>query len=219
MMTTHNRNTEGAPVRPRPGTSTLSRAPPGPRGCSCSCSGRGCRSVVDDPAISRTPQRGTCGTIHLLGVSEKISVRVLLMAIGWCGVGLGCATETNREDDESGDQRSIACGSVTCVGEEVCCPGAESCTLDVSDCLNPDNGHGFYMTCDGPEDCSSGEVCCISVGIAAYGGTACVPMGDCDYSMFSTQYACHGGGDCPADMTCQPAEVADVFVSTLLGCK
>lgn len=128
----------------------------------------------------------------------------------------GCSG-TGEDPISSGTQAkvAIACDAVTC--EQICCPLSGACAEEVDTCLNPTNGHGVYMKCDGPEDCTADEVCCIGVGAALFGSTACVAPSECSESF--QQIACHGGGDCPAGTTCQPATSADIFVPTLLGCQ
>src|SRR5688572_14312699 len=50
----------------------------------------------------------------------------------------------------------VVCDTDVCTGTEVCCVmsgGARMCT-EPADCM------GAEVTCDGPEDCASGENCC-----------------------------------------------------------
>jgi hypothetical protein len=110
---------------------------------------------------------------------------------------------------------SIICGDSICA--HVCCTPGAACAEKTAECVSPDNGHGFYMTCDGSEDCADGQVCCIGVGGGAYGSTYCITPTDCVSSFQSV--ACHGGGDCPGSLTCKPSPYADSFVLTLLSCQ
>ena len=131
------------------------------------------------------------------------------------------ACNSNESNDNGGDQREVVCGNVTC--ETGCCTYGDAnaeCSADpVNECLTSKPGlRGYYMACDGPEDCASGELCCISVGAIALGSTNCGPPSACEGG-YAQQIACHSGGDCPAPMTCGPAWFADTFVPTLLGCQ
>lgn len=132
-----------------------------------------------------------------------------LFLIG-CG---GTGEDTTSSDTQA--RVAIACGAVTC--DQICCPLSESCAEEVDTCLDPTNGHGVYMKCDGPEDCSDGETCCIGVGAAFFGSAECTAASECSESF--QQIACHGGGDCPTGTICQPAASADIFVPTLLSCQ
>lgn len=142
--------------------------------------------------------------------------RDILHALNLALTLAGCSG--TGEDPSSSEAQSgvaIACDAVTC--EQVCCPLSGNCAEETGICLDPTTGHGVYMKCDGPEDCTNGKVCCIGVGAAFYGSTECIAPSECSESF--QQIACHGGGDCPTGTTCQPAESADIFVPTLLGCQ
>ena len=92
--------------------------------------------------------------------------------------------------------------------DRVTCPGASSSncapccrrvnaagSCDVTDavsCTGP-NGASF-LRCDGPEDCSGGEVCCGSPG----DDHVCVDAADCN----PRARACHGRADCPLADAC-----------------
>jgi len=129
-----------------------------------------------------------------------------------------CETEpTSNDDEDDGGSASVTidCGTVVCQNE--CCPSTETCTGQ--DCINPENGHGFYMTCDGPEDCGAGTVCCAAVGAAAYGQTDCRSVDECTGAGLISEVVCRQNADCPAGLSCQPSQLRDTFTMSLLGCQ
>lgn len=70
----------------------------------------------------------------------------------------------------------VACDERPCIaGDEVCCQ-LPMVIVDIcvapGDC--PDGGR--VRTCDGPEDCQAGELCCLELDDF---GTSCVPEGTC----------------------------------------
>ena len=105
----------------------------------------------------------------------------------------------------------IECGSVTC--DAVCCPSDQRCGQQDTDCLDL-NGMGVFMNCDGPEDCLTGDTCCMGTGVGNSGGFAC-RASPCASSQ---RQACHESSECPNGLTCQtPAEVS-LFVPTVKVC-
>lgn len=157
-------------------------------------------------AVARHVRRKYDGSME----TTRLMAALFLFAVTLIGCG------SDESSSETGaNAKGIACGDVTC--DNVCCPSNGACEADYVPCLD-ESGHGYYMECDGPEDCASGDVCCISVGAMALGGSGCSKASDCETTSMQ-QVACHGGGDCPSGTTCQPADNASMFVPTLLGCK
>jgi hypothetical protein len=116
-----------------------------------------------------------------------------------CGAGsLGSmqATWCEREQDcpNTNPTEGVPCGDATCNAPEVCCVtfNGQSCT---SNC-----NQGLALACDGPEDCSGGDVCCGDIGMGG-GGSECMPSGDCQTGMGSGRL-CHSNTDCDTGETC-----------------
>ncbi|MEQ9078692.1 MAG: hypothetical protein RLP09_32800 [Sandaracinaceae bacterium] len=91
----------------------------------------------------------------------------------------------------------IACGA------EVCDPATQQCCRTrggggiMEACIASDAMcDGVPATCDGPEDCASGEVCCLSAG-AGGGSAMCTASDACD-----GRRACNVMADCPAGQMC-----------------
>ncbi len=132
-------------------------------------------------------------------------------------LAVACGDDPPTDDDGSGGgsaSSSIDCGTITCA--DACCPGADSCG-DMG-CINPSNGHGTVMYCDGPEDCASGEICCASSGGANYTSTSCTA--DPCIGVVA-EVVCHTSADCPEDgASCGPSDTfADTFASSTLTCQ
>jgi hypothetical protein len=71
-----------------------------------------------------------------------------------------------------------------------CYEGKNACTADET--ITP---------CDGPDDCSDGEVCCVNIGASA--STECTPSADC--AGFSL---CHTADDCDPGESCKAFSMA-----------
>jgi cysteine-rich repeat protein len=119
--------------------------------------------------------------------------------------GDGCSAICQPDDDTStpGDDRAgfVACGAVTCVVGDNCCPSAQMCLGAASDCgggpMDPGNA------CDGPEDCPVGLLCSQTKS-----GIRCSqPSGGVFAVLCHTDADCVGvdcpvsGGSCPICVT------------------
>jgi hypothetical protein len=138
------------------------------------------------------------------------------------------------DEDDDGSSGLGGAGSATCQAynwraespKAVTCPGAESCSCGGSDvcCLIYDEAQDrvtsgscmaeaqcadFAFACDGPEDCSDGNVCC-----ARGRGAHCLP--DLECHGVETFTLCRGDADCPDLETCTP-DVTDSYYEDLIG--
>jgi hypothetical protein len=79
----------------------------------------------------------------------------------------------------------------------------------------------FAAACDGPEDCSSGQICCVSADWArehgARAATACLTERRCLERY--ADVACHAPGDCPRGARCDPAALRGEFRPELAVCR
>ena len=92
----------------------------------------------------------------------------------------------------------VSCGEATCTRPaEVCCVSLSGmlCTPDGS-CSGFGAAPGY---CDGPEDCSAGDSCCITYSLGGRNGAFC-EAGCADGSFTS----CNVDGDCTGSERCIP---------------
>jgi hypothetical protein len=132
--------------------------------------------------------------------------------------------EVDAGDESDASPETDAGVGVSC-GPEFCDPGTEKCCVQAEQgggttetCIpTGDNcAGGADLTCDGPEDCASPEVCCGS--LVGGGGAACAAVEDCDGA--GDLILCGTADDCPeaephccanpvlAASTCQSIECA-----------
>lgn len=108
-------------------------------------------------------------------------------------------------------KKQIRCGAGSC--DLACCATftPPSCAHDPRACPRNNDGEAIIYECDGPEDCSSGQACCLVPGKTVI-GAVCVPRSECrsDYQsmfhgeMFSAKKACHSNADCDVSEVCTP---------------
>ena len=87
----------------------------------------------------------------------------------------------------------VACGASTCdVTTSVCCIG-----LAGAECIEGDTCAAFSAAqlCDGPEDCSAGEICCVGFP----NGASCTANADCASGQ---NELCHQDSDCRQGELC-----------------
>lgn len=101
----------------------------------------------------------------------------------------------------------VTCGDQTCAAPDVCCVGIanNAPTFECADsCASSDAGMTYPLTCDGPEDCSGGQYCCVSGsagssgGIMTEGAQCTTPCNfNLDFSGYKlTTRLCHQNSDC-----------------------
>jgi hypothetical protein len=100
---------------------------------------------------------------------------------------------------DAAQTRPDAAMGVDCSGD-TCTPSQECCVRglgEMASCVNQGNCMGAVIECDGPEDCSGGDDCCLSSTGPTSGGSACT-SGTCQREI------CHSPADCtsPTDMCC-----------------
>jgi hypothetical protein len=98
----------------------------------------------------------------------------------------------------------VACGGATCTAPQVCCVSISGGGVTQS-CTSASACQTVALTCDGPEDCSSGAPeCCAQVSYSGglSGGSECVASGTCNAGMLGG-VLCHTTADCPPNQNCQ----------------
>lgn len=112
----------------------------------------------------------------------------------------GPATDSATSDDTASPTETgpvndgVTCGTLTCFSPQICCIGfAGGASYD---CTTPEACTGLKAKafCDGPEDCTSGQVCCASFPSGDACKAACA-SGD--------SQLCHTDGDCKSGQTCK----------------
>ncbi len=94
----------------------------------------------------------------------------------------------------------VACGNMTCTGGDVCCvPRGGGGNPQ---CQQQCDGGTNTFACDGPEDCSGTQVCCMSQS-----GSSCS-----DSCGFGQAQACHQQSDCSGIDTCCPVQGTAVSI-------
>jgi hypothetical protein len=101
---------------------------------------------------------------------------------------------------DGGGTVGIACMGMTCdATTEQCCVTMSSggamgaCIARDATCM------GAVADCDGPEDCSGGDVCCARVGLGG-ASTTCEAAAMCTPGSFGPFELCHAPADCTDDM-------------------
>jgi hypothetical protein len=84
----------------------------------------------------------------------------------------------------------VSCGTMTCTGTDVCCvPGFGGGNTGATCAAQCGPGESTFA-CDGPEDCSGGQVCCMSRG-----GSSCTDPDSCG-GIGGGSVACRTANDC-----------------------
>ena len=100
---------------------------------------------------------------------------------------------------------AVACPGApgcSCGSGQVCCVKLVNNRVSSGSCTDLTACKGPALQCDGPEDCPSGQVCCL-VGTTG-GGSSCMNPTDC----FGAQDVpfCRADSDCDTLYHCTPAE-------------
>lgn len=121
---------------------------------------------------------------------------------------------------------AVSCGTMTCSDPDICCVtfagggGGPGGGMPVFECLPDAECMGVTASCDGPEDCASGEACCASGGGGGPGGgggmgsAMCGAPSDCMFRL------CHESTDCQTGAMCCPVPIGGAMISicSTFGC-
>jgi len=157
-------------------------------------------------------------------IMRHFSVMLFLVALTVSAI-VACGGD---DDDLSGTSHAAQCdvtwrmstpGAVVCPGAADCrCTPPEACCLpssptaaDVGACSEAASCAGLLFACDGPEDCSSDEVCC-----GKGQGSQCTTETDC--FGIDAYVLCHEDAHCESKVgkTCGPGD-PESFWNTRLG--
>jgi hypothetical protein len=122
-------------------------------------------------------------------------------ALTQTGTDAGAVTDGGTHSDAgAADDQSlvVSCGEDTCPREsQVCCftgyPGL------TTTCTASDSCGELVAACDGPEDCSDGDICC-----GDQSGAACKKASEC--TGFTAAQLCHTSADCPETNNCHDSD-------------
>ncbi len=120
---------------------------------------------------------------------------------------LSASTDQGAVYDLAGaDFAGVSCGASTCGSNQQCClvPNVDTKTV-TGMCVAPGSScgdGGVPLTCDGPEECSTGmSQCCVSLEIQSISGSAactssCPATATTDNGGSLTTRLCHSPADC-----------------------
>jgi hypothetical protein len=122
------------------------------------------------------------------------------------------------DDGDSGSGESVSCGSSVCpLPAQFCCQYLDTAT-HAPTCQAPSEActSGTYLSCDGPEDCAGGEVCCGTIvpygGFESiYGTVTCVAAAQCDLSKNMRVFCGNDAGACPSGLSCKPSTILSSY--------
>jgi hypothetical protein len=124
--------------------------------------------------------------------------------------GIWSATDPSCTDPTIAAGATVLCGGSSCTSATgPCCPTTNF--MDVVPrcsalCQSP------TITCDGPEDCSNGAVCCsVESTAAGFGSASCVSPPLCLTP--NTRMICHQDADCPSPQHCAVPNPMPAYVS------
>ncbi|MGZ3422052.1 MAG: hypothetical protein ACXVEE_29550 [Polyangiales bacterium] len=115
-------------------------------------------------------------------------------------------TETGgTSDTDVGDVKGVNCGGTVCASDEVCCAsaGGGGATFTCTKGSCPDGG--ATISCDGPEDCTGGKICCAEVDVTGSGLSCGYKSGVADCQATCNTMIPTG---CPGKATVRPCHVA-----------
>lgn len=170
-----------------------------------SCSGSGSGNEMDCPMGSES-----CACYGNASCDGSLTcVSKVCVALGSGGGGGASAAGGSSTGSSEG---GVACEVNPCLAGEDCCLNtmADAVTwacgtgVDVADPCYMAAGSRIppsVASCDGPEDCATGEICC-GHGTAVSFDYSC--MGSADCSGVDVTVLCHDSADCHPDQLCVP---------------
>ena len=128
--------------------------------------------------------------------------------------GFATAPGVYAANDASCNPPAIAPGAtVSCEGQSCtnatgpCCPATQTMNR-TGMCWS---GCSVAVTCDGPEDCSNGNVCCSFESAAGLAGTSCASLAQC---AAPSRVICRQQTDCLASQKCRAPDPMPAYIST-----
>jgi hypothetical protein len=102
------------------------------------------------------------------------------------------------------EQKAVACDADLCkLPQELCCQKWNGESFEGA-CATSGSGCTIAVSCNGPEDCGGGQVCCgtLNSGDKYFTSMACTSASSCDY-MNHKRVICGGSGVCPGGYVCK----------------
>jgi hypothetical protein len=103
------------------------------------------------------------------------------------------------------EKSAIACGSDVCsLNNSFCCQEWNGSSYTPACQAKSSSCGGTEITCNGPEDCGSGQVCCGQIGATgAFDQFSCVPSGNCQYTNNQRVICGTAPSSCPSGFVCK----------------
>ncbi|MFO0564374.1 MAG: hypothetical protein U0263_01865 [Polyangiaceae bacterium] len=143
-------------------------------------------------------------------------------------LGTACSSDDtnlggNRSDCAGQNWRAATPDGVVCPGADGClCSAGQVCCVEVvnnratnGSCTELTACSGPALRCDGPEDCQTGQVCCVIDTVG--GGSECRAPNDCFFS--NEAKMCRDDANCDGLEHCTPGETGSFLGTTAAFCK
>ena len=191
-----------------PTDAATSSVMPGPTGggTSGSSSGGGASQGMQEPAnTSGTSSGGPSPVAGNTGIDAEEDAAVP------APVPAGC-TDSNKSTRGNTCPGVVTCGNAV----EACSLTTQNCCVtdykpDAASCNEGSTCKGLASAaCDGPEDCSGGQVCCISVSLTTSAPFAAIQhrcvadASKCTGGGLVNRLLCHTDAECAAGEGCEP---------------
>lgn len=118
----------------------------------------------------------------------------------------GGAADTGAPTGSSDLAGKVNCGDkglVCTTASAACCIAYNPISGSTFSCTGSCSGFGkISVPCDGPEDCSGGNVCCFRFDGSFSASAKCESKTTCTGGTRNMAISCHTNADCPSAMTC-----------------
>jgi hypothetical protein len=170
--------------------------------------------------------------------SKHVALAAMLACAGACG-----SSSSSESSGDAGDAASDAASDAQRLLDvtpldtppadandpnHVKCGQRDVCDLSIADCCARSGGgaciprggdcDGYRLTCDGPEDCASGQVCCVNAGGGSLTAVSCVAPEACvgEAGASTASRVCHVDAECtdPSTPHCCFFGLGGVLVGT-----
>lgn len=165
--------------------------------------------------------------LHSFGMAPVRGVLSVGLVVAAVQLTVGCSDESsslggNDPACKSHNWRQPTPQGVVCPGAEGClCGAGQVCCIQVvnnqavsGSCGALTECAGPALTCDGSEDCPTGQVCCLIATVG--GGSECREPKDCFFSDELT--TCRGDSECNGIERCEPSQPGSLLAGVVAAC-
>jgi len=135
-----------------------------------------------------------------------LMLSLVMFSCGDDGDGRGPCSDFNWRSETPNQIVCPFTDDCVCPDTDVCCVTVEQDEFSGAACTPLASYSGLAFTCDGPEDCQTGQVCCAV--LTAGGGSSCMDSIDC--AGLDEVVLCRADEDCGLQ-NCLPAEPDSYF--------